>query len=219
VIKDDQNKVEGNTKRVSFQDSAPPPVSLQKQGEEASVKDEYRKLLIELYKENQSFLNKAVFAISSIAIPYLFQAVPKAQDAFSVSCLGFSLIGFFAVISLQIWSLKCARNGCDNSLSYKESDKKKGQKLFFKAKKIDAWRDGLFLLALFSILVSLITPAKESMKMTDKLQNRIYTGDIINNSFTPPTKMVEQQGGSSSSGGSENKTEQKEGGSKEDKSE
>lgn len=96
---------------------------------------EYNQLMMELYKENQGFLNKAIFGISTLAIPFLFDALKDDKIGFIPGLiLGGSLIGFFAVISLQILSLKKARDGCDKSLERQETAVEDGELYFNQAR-------------------------------------------------------------------------------------
>ena len=122
-----------------------------------SQKKEYQKLLIDLYKENQSFLNKAIFSVSILAIPFLFEVLSKKSDYLPASILlGISLFGFCGVIVLQISSLKIARDGCEKSLEDKQESQKDGEKLFDKARKRDIWKEWFFAFSLILTASALI---------------------------------------------------------------
>lgn len=116
---------------------------------------DYESLLKELYKENQAFLNKAIFGVSLLAFPFLFEVLSKKIDFINSSILlGISLIGFCIVIFLQISSLKNARDGCDQSINPKF--RKDGEKLFELARKKDIWRERIFIFSLFLTSITLL---------------------------------------------------------------
>jgi|APGre2960657505_1045072.scaffolds.fasta_scaffold181530_1 hypothetical protein len=116
---------------------------------------EYQTLLQDLYKENQNFLNKAIFGVSSLAIPFLFEVLSQKKDFINSSILlGISLIGFCLVIFMQISSLKNARDGCDKSI--KIESREDGNKLFELARKKDIWRERIFIFSLFLTAFTLL---------------------------------------------------------------
>lgn len=154
------------------------------------MSDEYRKILIELYKENQNFLNKAIFSVSVLAIPLLFKSL--SETAFS-SCTKYiftsSLVGFFIVIVLQILSLKSARDGCDEGLLQDEHNK--SNKLFDRARTLDKWREFFFILSLFLIVLAFIF---NILNMENNMTNDTNKSDKtqIIEAFTPP-KSIEKK--------------------------
>lgn len=160
---------------------------------QAKREDEYRALLIDLYKENQSFLNKAIFTISSLAIPILMKGSAEYDvTIFCKSFLTLSLIGFFTVIVLQIYSLKYARDGCDHSLS--EENKNEGFKLFKKARYLDIWRERAFLISFLFLAIALIFNIfTMEKKMTNKSKYLIEQTRSIQNSFVPPNSIIQQK--------------------------
>jgi hypothetical protein len=111
---------------------------------------EYESLLKELYKENQAFLNKAIFTVSTLAIPFLFKTITDQSSIL----LSISMIGFCGVILLQISSLRDARDGCDKSLL--EDSRQEGEELFIKARTKDIYRERLFAFSLILTAISLI---------------------------------------------------------------
>jgi len=120
-------------------------------------KKEYQALLTELYKENQGFLNKAVFGVSTLAIPFLFDVLSKKSEDFCSACLLIiSLFGFCGVILLQVSSLRNARDGCDKSLEGKSKFQKQGEKLFNKARIQDKWRERVFAFSLILTASALV---------------------------------------------------------------
>lgn len=163
---------------------------------------EYKDLLLDLYKENQSFLNKLILGVSSLAIPLLYKSALEISDTYTALSLSFSLFAFLIVIILQIWSLLCARDGCDDSMSNDQEKQKNGTVLLNKAKSIDTWRNAFFILALSLIIISLIINIfnKETNAMSDKKNPKelinSYTPPkamIDTGSFTPPNAMIEQK--------------------------
>lgn len=151
---------------------------------------EYNQLMMELYKENQSFLNKAIFGISTLAIPFLFEALKTNNVSFIPELfLGASLLGFFAVISFQILSLKTARDGCDKSLENKETAVEDGECLFNKARFYDIWRERIFIFSLALIVIGLfISIIQKEVTMAGN-----NNGKELQNSFTPPKAVSQEQ--------------------------
>ena len=151
---------------------------------------EYNGLMMELYKENQSFLNKAIFGISTLAIPFLFNALSSNEHSFSVSLLlAFSLVLFLGVILLQILSLKSARDGCDKSMETTKSAVEVGEILFNKARTLDIWREWLFIGGICVITISMFTAIiQKEVSMTENKNLK-----ELQNSFTPPQAKVTEQ--------------------------
>ena len=122
-------------------------------------KEEYRKISIELYKDNQKFLNNLILGISSLAFPFLFNALSNDKLAVtSQSFLSVALWGFCFVIALQIISVTTAREGCDNALSKDEDKKEIASSLFKKAKNFDKYRNLCFAFSTFLTAVGLTLP-------------------------------------------------------------
>lgn len=190
-----------------------PPAALdnsEEQQKEIQADENYKALLLELYRQNQDFLNKAILAISSLAIPFLFTGAANPDISFySKIIFTTSLLGFFVVVFLQILSLKNARDGCDNALSSDQNIREKSHKQFKNARTLDIGRERVFLLSLFllipAFLINIITLEK---KMSDS--NITTTGTIekietthekdgiasytppetFEKSYTPPTSMI-----------------------------
>jgi hypothetical protein len=151
---------------------------------------EYNQLMMELYKENQGFLNKAIFGISTLAIPFLFEALKTNDVGFIPELiLGGSLIGFFGVIALQIVSLKKARDGCDKSLEHNETAVEDGERLFNQARFYDIWRERIFILSLLLIVIALFT----SIIQKEVAMAGNDNGKELQNSFTPPKATSQGQ--------------------------
>ena len=113
---------------------------------QAEDRKEYRKLVIELYKENQKFLNNLILGISILAFPFLYNVLSNGELAKTTQwLLSIALFGFCFVILLQIIALKSAKQGCDKSLSKNEETKKQAIKLFERARELDKYRDCFFL--------------------------------------------------------------------------
>jgi len=120
-------------------------------------KQAHEELLKELYKENQSFLNKAIFTISTLAIPFLFEILSRRSEDFNSTCLMIiSLFTFCGVILLQVSSLRNARDGCDLSLEGDDDKKSQGENLFELARVKDIWRECCFAIALILTASALV---------------------------------------------------------------
>lgn len=150
------------------------------------TKEEYRTLLVELYKENQSFLNKAIFAVSTLAIPFLFKVLSEqiTLDLSTRILLLISLFGFFIVVCLQVASLKSARDGCDKSMEECECARRDGERLFNRARLLDIFREYFFGISLFLILIALILNILNGENSMSK--------KTLNNSLTPPKSIVRE---------------------------
>lgn len=150
----------------------------------------YNKLMMELYKENQSFLNKAIFGVSSLSIPLIFNALNTNNISIDVAViLGFSLSLLFLVITFQILSLRIAIDGCDKSMGEGKNAVGEGALLFDRARMLNTCRDIFFLVALALMVVALFVGVVErGIKMSGN-----YHGKRFQNSFTPPTSSTEQQ--------------------------
>ena len=148
---------------------------------------EYDQLMMELYKENQSFLNKAIFGISTLSIPFLFDVLNSNNYSLIVSImLTLSIWCFFGVIICQVFSLKFARDGCDKSMEQLETARENGEKLFNKARLLDIWREMFFIVAFLFITMamSIKTIEKENIMSKEKI--------IIQRSYVPPRSIVSQ---------------------------
>lgn len=155
--------------------------------------ESYKKILVELYKENQAFLNKAIFGVATLAMPLLFQVLHDEKVLFGPKVLlWLSLFGFFLVITFQIFSLKAARDGCDKSLEGNAADTECGEKLFNRARRLDKWRERFFVLSFFLIVLAMvfnILPKEINMTQGQGSKGRVMIGQ---DSFTPPKAMVTQ---------------------------
>lgn len=119
-------------------------------------KEEYRNLLIELYKENVKFLNKLILGISSLAFPFLFDVLSIDNlKLTSKIYLIIALFGFCFVIALQIISITTARDGCDNALSKDKVKQTDANTQFEKAKKFDECQIYFFVFSTFLTAVGI----------------------------------------------------------------
>jgi Na+/melibiose symporter-like transporter len=126
------------------------------ESEDLKEQEEYRNLVLELYKENQKFLNNLILGISSLAFPFLYNVLSNEKlEKTTQFLLIIALFGFCIVILFQIIAIKNAREGCDNSLSEDDEKKKRTTKLFEKAKKFDKYRDYCFLLSMFLTAIAI----------------------------------------------------------------
>ena len=127
-------------------------ISLQTKGDNLSddPHTEYRNLLLDMYKENQSFLNKAVFSVSTIAVPLLFQTSLQEKTNPELQQLLLFPISFFSiVIGLHVLGLQIAKVGCDIGMNTEEHSR--SDVLFNLARLLDILRDLTFFLALAAI--------------------------------------------------------------------
>jgi len=119
-------------------------------------KEEYRKLLIELYKENVKLLDQLIFGISSLAFPFLFDVLSIDNlKLTSKIFLIIALFGFCFVIALQIISITTAREGCDNALSKDKVKQTFANTQFKKAKKFDKYQIYCFVFSTFLTAVGI----------------------------------------------------------------
>lgn len=125
----------------------------------ADPNEQYKELLLELYKENQAFLNKLILSLSTVAIPLLFKGVLEETSKCISYVFIIALALFIGVILIQLFGLRVAREGCDKSLSSESEDVTEGLKLFKKAKKCDTIRDFMFSVALVSVGIAFIVKA------------------------------------------------------------
>jgi fucose permease len=150
----------------------------------------YEGLLLELYKENQTFLNKLIISISTVAIPLIFKAIDgeniKIVSWFFIA----GLVFFIGVIFTQIYGLKTAQKGCDKSLSSDVDEQRAGSKLFEKARFFDNIRDVSFMIALILIAcaITIKVLSKEDV-MTAKDKNTDNQSTQMRESFVPPENM------------------------------
>ena len=118
------------------------------------TEQENQDLLKELYNKNQEWLNKAIFSVSTLAIPFLFEVLSKEKGLKpSFFLLFICLTGFVSVILLQLSSLRNARDGCDKLLSKDQREKKLGNKMCDLARKKDICRECIFA---FSLILSVL---------------------------------------------------------------
>ncbi len=111
-------------------------------------------LMLDFYKENQNFLNKVILSVSSLAIPLLFTALSGGSfSGCAALFLILSFFGFILAILLEVISLNIARTGCDKSMS--EETEGEGWRLFVWVRRLDVWRDLIFVLSFVFVAVSL----------------------------------------------------------------
>jgi hypothetical protein len=119
--------------------------------------EKYNRLMMELYKANQIFLDKVILNVSMLALPFIFNALLSngAKAIFFSVSLGISSVGFLFAIILHILSSKTVRDGCDKSMEQTDEAIEEGARLFNRAKRCDSWRDNIFLFS-FVIMVAAI---------------------------------------------------------------
>ena len=115
--------------------------------------EKYRELILDLYKENQTFLNKLILSFSSLAIPLLIRVVQAETVTFALWTYFTSAAVFMIVILTQLVSLRVARDGCDKALSDDESEIERGFRQFNIARNLDLLRDSMFSIGVGLILL------------------------------------------------------------------
>ena len=98
---------------------------------ENNNKTEYR-ILLELHKKNQTFLNSLIIGFISgvLTVPFLYNVLSAELAKANQCLLDIAFSSFCFGILLQIISIKLAIKGYDNSLSNNKDINKKGRKLF-----------------------------------------------------------------------------------------
>lgn len=121
--------------------------------------EEYKKLLLELYKGNQGFIDKAIFTFASAAIPLLISFTDKIDLFYNQTYWLYftSLALFVSVLFLQLIACIIAKQGCNCDLSYDNKEKEKASKLFDIADKIDYIIVFAFLLAIIMTFLTLLS--------------------------------------------------------------
>jgi len=116
----------------------------------------YKKLILDLYGENQKFLTYFISIISVLGFPFLYNIL-SAEELTKITkmLIVISLCGFGNVIFLQVIATKNAINACDDALSQDLDKNKKSVKLFEKVRKLNKYRDWNFLVS-FHLTVILI---------------------------------------------------------------
>ena len=166
--------------------------------------EKYKELLMELYKENQSFLNKAIFGFSTLAIPFLFNAlITYKQEVFVTIFTAISIGSFLIVIILQVFSLKYARKGCDKSMDSNDD----GEPLFKTARKIDVARELFFILGIIAIIIILVYFSIATIQKENEMSK--YKDDTVQpllaESYTPPKSIKPTNNKPNKSGGNTQK--------------
>ena len=123
---------------------------------ENNNKTEYRILMLELHKKNQTFLNNLISIVSVLAVPFLYNVLSAELAKTNQCLLSIAFSGFCFVILLQIISIKFAIKGCDNSLSNNKDINKKGRKLFEIATRLNQCRDLCFLVSIVLASIAIV---------------------------------------------------------------
>ncbi len=111
-----------------------------------------KQLYLDLYKENQTFLNKSLFTLSCAALPLILKLGEKA-DGMDRLIVNISLFLFFVIICLHLYTHYIAKEGCDLALSEEDDKIEKATKHFDRVKAVENWKYGLFIVALVSFLM------------------------------------------------------------------
>ncbi|NCB49871.1 MAG: hypothetical protein EOM53_04260 [Alphaproteobacteria bacterium] len=118
-------------------------------------KNEYREILINLHLKNQEFVDKAIFSISSMAIPVLISLLDKLKSSIFVEfffCA--TLISFIITVAMHLHACNLSKEACNLSLN--EEKREKGNELFDKAEKEDKIKFIVFLISLILFVLTIV---------------------------------------------------------------
>ncbi len=152
------------------------------------INDETKSELRQLYKENTVFLEKAIFAASSIFIPLLFNVlVSDRLPKEAAEYITYSLCGFSAVLILQTISFRLGKEGCD----IYERNIDRGEVYFTIVNILDWIKDAVVILSLVSVIfaahTAYSTPQKNEATMSDDKKVLSFT-----DSFTLPKSQRDE---------------------------
>ncbi len=120
---------------------------------------ERRELLLQAYRDNAAFINKAIFTISVGAIIFFSKTYQSSNDDIYIIPLASIPLSFFLVtLALHILGLRSAKAACNDALSSDEQIRDRGWKTIKTGiKRLDNLRDILFLVSmLFGIIVIIL---------------------------------------------------------------
>lgn len=149
--------------------------------------NKHEALLIELYKENQKFIDKAIFTVSSASVPLLANFYDKVGDVWSGVFLLLSLLLFIATIITHLAAFIYAKRSCDLFLSDSSEKKNKAERKRKKSEKLDKIVLWIFVFALISVF-SMLT-ANLITKMTKNNQNN---QKIFDNAMNVPQSLSQK---------------------------
>lgn len=137
-------------------------------------KNRHEDLLIELYKENQKFIDKAIFTVSSASVPLLANFYEKVDGFWSGFFLLLSLLLFIATIVTHLAAFIYAKRSCDLFLSSNTEKKNKAETKRKKSEKLDKIVLWIFVFALISVFSMLTTNLIIKMTKNNQNNQRIY---------------------------------------------
>ncbi len=149
--------------------------------------NEHEALLIELYKENQKFIDKAIFTVSSASVPLLANFYEKVEGIWSAFFLLLSLLLFIATIVTHLAAFIYAKRSCDLFLSSNTEKKNKAETKRKKSVKLDKIVLWIFVCALISVF-SMLT-INSITKMTKNNQNN---QKIFDNAMNVPQSLSQE---------------------------
>lgn len=149
--------------------------------------NKHEALLIELYKENQKFIDKAIFTVSSASVPLLANFYDKVDSVLSAVLLLLSLLLFIATIITHLAAFIYAKRSCDLFLSNRDDKKTKADQKRKRSEKLDKISFGIFVFALISVFSMLTTNL--ITKMTKNNQNN---QKIFDNAMNVPESVSQQ---------------------------
>lgn len=158
-------------------------------------KDDLDKLYIDVSTENQKFLNKAIFAFSMLAIPFLLETLINNdlnKDAKLI--LNAALLGFISVIVIQILSFQSARKACDNYFEEqnKETNTKKTKDFFRWTRLLNLAREGLFIISIIIVTIGFVSLGNQEKEMSDNKKGVEDMSSVKIKSITIP-KNIESE--------------------------
>lgn len=136
--------------------------------------NKHEELLIELYKENQKFIDKAIFTIASASVPLLANFCDKIDGYLSGFFLLVSLLLFIATILTHLVAFVFARRSCDLFLSMDKTKLNKADNKRRKSEKLDRVVLWIFVFALISVFSMLTTNLITKMTKNNQNNQRIY---------------------------------------------
>ncbi len=141
-------------------------------------KNKHEELLIELYKENQKFIDKAILTVSSASVPLLANFYDKVDGVWSGVFLLLSLLLFIATIITHLAAFIYAKRSCDLFLSDSHEKKNKAEKKRKKSEKLDKIVLQIFVCALISVFLMLTTNLITKMTKNNQNNQKIFDNAI-----------------------------------------
>lgn len=127
---------------------------------------EYRKLLIEYYTENNSFIEKGIFTVSASAITVLLGYSDKMHSSILYNI---AIWGFVTTLFLQLIAARISKEGCDKGL---DKEHPENGNIWFKCSEII---NNIFLIIfIISVILagmSILSNNKKDIQSQSKTEN------------------------------------------------